>query len=68
MSDYLAYNCVDFVSTMALSLGKLGLWVPCKQLYYILQYVIYFGIRESFIHYSPRVGLRFIDYYIEAKS
>jgi hypothetical protein len=68
MSDYLACNCVDFVSMMALSLGKWGFWVSCKHLYYILQYAMYFGIRESFVHYPLRVGMRFIDYYIETKS
>jgi len=51
ISDYLACSCVDFASMMALSLGKQGLWVPCKHLYYILQYAMYFGIREPFIHY-----------------
>jgi hypothetical protein len=33
------------------SFDKQGPWVPCKHLYYILQYAMYFGIREPFIHY-----------------
>jgi hypothetical protein len=37
-------------------------------LYYILQYAMYFGIKESLIHYLPRVGIKFIEYYIDAKS
>jgi len=49
--DYLACNCVDFASMMASSLGKQGMWVPYKHLYYILQYAMYFGINEPFIHY-----------------
>jgi hypothetical protein len=40
ISDYLACSCVDFSS-----LGKQGPWVPYKNLYYILQYVMYFGIK-----------------------
>ncbi len=60
ISDYLTCNCVDFFSMMVLSLGKWGLWVPRKHLYYILQYAMYSRIRNPFIHYG--VGMRFMDY------
>ncbi len=49
--DYSVCSCMDFFSMMFASLGKWGLWVPCKHLYYILQYAMYFGIKEPFIHY-----------------
>jgi hypothetical protein len=51
ISDYLTCSCVDFLFTMASSLGKWGPWVPCKHLYYILQYAMYYGIRKLVIHY-----------------
>jgi hypothetical protein len=50
-NDYLASSCVDFFPLMFTSFVKWGLWVPCKHLYYILQYAMYFGIRKPFIHY-----------------
>jgi hypothetical protein len=52
ISDYVTCNCMDFSFMMDSSLGKWGLLVPYKHLYYILQYALYFGIREPFIHYS----------------
>jgi hypothetical protein len=51
INDYSICGCVDFFSMMFASLGKWGLWVSCKYLYYVLQYAMYFGIREPFIHY-----------------
>jgi len=45
------YNCMDFSFMMVSSFGKWGLWVPCKHLYYILQYPMYFGIKEPSIYY-----------------
>jgi hypothetical protein len=42
---------MDFSSMMSGSLGKQGPWVPCKLLYYILQYAMYVGIGEPFIRY-----------------
>jgi hypothetical protein len=45
INDYSTCNCVDFFSMMFASFGKWGLWVPCKHLYYILQYAMYFGIK-----------------------
>jgi hypothetical protein len=68
ISDYLVYSCVDFAYMMVLSLGKQGSWVPYKHLYYILQYAMYSRLKNhsSTIHF--KVGMRFIDYYIEPKS
>jgi len=68
ISDYLVYNCVDFASTVVLSLGKQGPWVPYEHLYYILQYAMYFRLKNhsSTIHLGA--GMYFIDYYIEPKS
>jgi len=51
ISDYLACNCMDLFSVMFMSLDEQGPWVHYKQMYYILQYVMFCGIRESFIHY-----------------
>jgi hypothetical protein len=51
INDYLTCSCVDFLSMMALSLNKQGPWVPCKHLYCILQYAMYYNIKEPFIHY-----------------
>ncbi len=51
INDYLACNCVDFSSMMVLSFDKQGPWMPCKHLYYILQYAMCFRIKEPFIHY-----------------
>jgi len=36
---------------MASSLGGHGKWVHYKQLYFILQNVMYFSQRENFIHF-----------------
>jgi hypothetical protein len=36
---------------MSMSLDERGPWVHCKHMYYILQYVMFCGIRKSFIHY-----------------
>ncbi len=51
INDYSVCNCVDFSSMMFRFFGKWGPWVPCKHLYYILQYAMYVGIREPFMHY-----------------
>jgi hypothetical protein len=51
ISDYLAYNGMDLFSMMFVSLDEWGSCVQCKQLYYILQYVMFCVIRESYIHY-----------------
>jgi hypothetical protein len=51
INDYSTCNCVDFSSMMVLSLDKQRPWMPCKHLYYILQYAMYFRIKEPFIHY-----------------
>jgi hypothetical protein len=45
INDYVACNCMDFSSMMVGSLDKWGPWVPCKHLYYILQYGMYYKIR-----------------------
>jgi hypothetical protein len=51
VSDYLACNYMDFFPMMFVSLDRQGPWVQCKHLYYILQYAMYYGIKESLIHY-----------------
>jgi hypothetical protein len=43
---------MDFSSMMFASLNNWGSCVLCKHLYYILQYAMYYGIKEPFIHYS----------------
>jgi hypothetical protein len=58
--DYLACNCVDFASMMASSLGKQGMWVPYKHLYYILQYAMYFGLVNHLSIIHPRGKLGYI--------
>jgi hypothetical protein len=45
INDYFACSCINFSSMMSMSFSKQGLWVQCKHLYYILQYVMYFGIK-----------------------
>jgi len=45
INDYPTCNCMDFSSVMVTYLNKRGLWVPCKHLYYILQYAMYSGIK-----------------------
>ncbi len=51
INDCMAYSCVDFFSMMSRSLIERGSWVPCRHLYDILQYAMYIGIKEPFIHY-----------------
>jgi hypothetical protein len=45
ISDYLACNCMDLFSMMSMSLDDQGPWVHYKQMDYILQYVMFCGIR-----------------------
>jgi hypothetical protein len=51
INDYTTWSCMDFSSIMFTLLNKWGPWVPCKHLYYILQYAMYFRIEEPFIHF-----------------
>ncbi len=34
--NFLAYNCMDFVTMVSSSLRKQGKWVPCKHIDYVL--------------------------------
>ncbi len=49
--DYPACNCMDLFSIMFVSVDEWGLWVRCKHMYYIFQYVMFCVIKEWFIHY-----------------
>jgi hypothetical protein len=51
INDYSAYSYMDFPSMMFASLNGRTLWVQGKHLYYILQYVMFCGIKEPFVHY-----------------
>ncbi len=43
--------CVDFITTMANSLGGHGKWAHCKHLYFVLLNVMYCGQTKKFIHF-----------------
>jgi hypothetical protein len=68
INDYTTCSCMDFASMIASSLSNWGPWVPCKHLYYIMQYAIYSRIREPFIHYPSWSWNEVLDYYIMPKS
>jgi hypothetical protein len=62
INDYLACNYMVFSSMMFGSLGKQGMWVPCKHLHYFLQYAIYYGFENHSSTIHLEVGMMFIDY------
>lgn len=41
IGNFLAHTCLDIVTMVLGSLGKWGKWVPCKDMYYVLQHVLF---------------------------
>jgi hypothetical protein len=43
MGNFLTCTCLGFATMISSSLGQPGKWVPYKHMYYVLQYVMFFG-------------------------